>query len=100
MYATIVNEGCVKGPHRHERRSGRFLCLKGDVKIVTRCWTTYIEHFSGEASGFNLVTVPPGMACAIYNVGGGSAMVLNMPDRPWTKEDPDDNEVVGWEYGK
>ena len=98
VYVTTVNEGCMKGPHRHNRRSGRFLCLSGDVKIVTRTWTTYKEHFSGQASGYNIVEVPPGVAAAIYNIGGGPAMVLNMPDKPWTKEDPDDQPVEAWDY--
>ena len=98
VYATVVNEGCVKGPHRHNRRSGRFVCLQGDVKIVTRTWTTYTEHFSGQASGHNIVEVPAGMAAAIYNIGGGPAMVLNMPNKPWTQEDPDDQPVEGWDY--
>ncbi len=98
VYATIVDPGCVKGPHLHLRRSGRFVCLKGEIKIVTRQWDTYAEHSSGEFSGRNIICVPPGMAAAIYSVGDGPAMVLNMPDRPWTIEDPDDNPVTGWDY--
>lgn len=100
LYLTVVNPGCVKGPHLHLKRAGRFVCVKGNVKIVTRTLDAYTEHFTGDevTNGFQVVSVPPGVAAAIYNVGDVPAYVLNMPTPAWTPEDQDDNPVIDWEY--
>lgn len=98
VYLTVVSPASVKGPHLHLIRAGRFVCVKGNVRIVTRQWDTYASHETGDVAGFNVVNVPPGMACAIYNVGDEDAYVLNMPSPAWTLEQPDDHPVAGWEY--
>lgn len=98
VYLTVVNVAAMKGPHLHMVRAGRFVCIKGNVRIVTRQWDTYATHETGDVAGFNVVNVPPGMAAAIYNVGDCDAYVLNMPNPAWTKEAPDDHPVVGWDY--
>lgn len=98
IYATTVLPGCSKGPHLHNKRMGMFICVRGDVKIITRTWGTYAEHLTGEAAGFNIVRVPAGMAALIVNVGEVEAIVLNMPNPAWTMEDPDDCPVVDWDY--
>ena len=43
-----------------------------------------------------VVVVPAGKAAVIYNDEGKDAMVLNLPAPAWSKESPDEWEVVGW----
>lgn len=36
VYLTVVAPHLSKGPHLHKKRRGRFCCIKGNVRIVTR----------------------------------------------------------------
>lgn len=98
VYLTVVNPGCSKGPHLHQRRRGRFFCIKGDVEIIIREPGPYVIYRTGESFGFGCVEVMPGLAAMIRNIGTEPAYVLNMPDRPWTPEDQDEWPVEGWDY--
>jgi dTDP-4-dehydrorhamnose 3,5-epimerase-like enzyme len=97
VYLTVVEPGMCKGPHLHWRRRGRFVCVKGNVLVVTR-GSDYHERWSGEDHGFAVVRVNPGIAAALYNRGDEPAYVLNMPYPPWRKDDQDEHEVIGWTY--
>ncbi len=99
VYLTAVLPGCIKGPHLHHKRSGMFCCLKGNVAIVIRTQAgEYAEARSGEKYGYEKISVPPGIPAAIYNIGPETALVLNMPTPAWTREDPDEWPVEGWDY--
>lgn len=95
VYLTTVKPGMMKGPHLHKERTGRFACVHGEVLIVVRDDKgEYHQCWSGEHRGIQTVTVPFGMAAAIYNVGVIEAKVIVMPTEPWN---PDDEwEITDW----
>jgi len=96
VYLTAVAPGKRKGPHLHMVRCGRFVCVRGNVRIVIRENGRYRHAYSGERSDSAEVYVAPGCAAAIYNDGTEEALVLNMPSPPWRADDQDDWPVEGW----
>ncbi len=96
VYLTAVAPHSRKGPHLHMVRRGLFCCVSGNVRIVRRNDTgMYLARSIGSDS--QPVEVPPGIACAIYNYGDEEALVLNMPAPAWSKEEPDEWPVEGWQ---
>jgi len=98
VYVTSVKPGCVKGPHLHLKRAGAFVCVHGDVSIVVRDDKGYHPILCGDKHGYKVVHVPPGLPCAIYNVGECEALVMNMPTPPWKHDDQDEHPVNDWTY--
>lgn len=97
VYLTAVAPGAQKGPHLHKIRCGRFICIKGDVRIVTRTPDgAYQTSFSGESYHFRKIHVAPGVAACIYNDSDAEALVLNMPTPAWSSECPDECPVEDW----
>jgi hypothetical protein len=41
--------------------------------------------------------VPCGTPAALYNIGDGEALVLNMPNPSWSQENPDEWPVTHWQ---
>ncbi len=98
VYLTAVAPHSRKGPHLHKIRRGLFCCVKGNVLILARDDRGFrLPFITGEDHGFRLVEIPPGIAAAIYNYGDEEALVLNMPAPAWSKEQPDDWPVEGWQ---
>lgn len=97
VYVTAVALGCSKGPHLHRIRMGRFTCISGDVRIVTRVDGQYASVEIGETKGYRTITVPPGVPNEIVNIGEKEALVINMPFPAWNKNEPDDWPVENWE---
>jgi dTDP-4-dehydrorhamnose 3,5-epimerase-like enzyme len=97
VYLTAVAPGSVKGPHLHKVRTGRFVCVSGNVRIVTRVGDNYREYWTGEDCGYALVTVPTGVPAAIYNRSSDkTALVLNMPTPAWSPDNQDEWPVHDW----
>ncbi len=78
-------------------RRGLFVCLKGTVRIVKRDLHGFYSRIIGGEEIYGLVIVAPGTPCAIYNYGDEEALVLNMPSPAWSKEEPDEWPVEGWQ---
>lgn len=93
VYVTAIAPHSRKGPHKHLRRRGLFVCLTGKVLIQ-------VEPYGLDGAmlkpGDGPFVVAPGMACALYNYGDTEALVLNMPSPAWSREDPDDHPVLDW----
>ena len=97
IYLTAVAPHSQKGPHLHKSRQGVFCCIKGNVRIVTRCdGPIYLESQIGEFHDYAITQIPPGVPACIYNDGDEEALVLNMPSPAWTAEDPDEWPVEDW----
>lgn len=97
VYMTVVAAGACKGPHLHMSRCGRFVCVRGNVRIVIRENGKYRETHSGERHDYAEVYVAPGFPVAIYNDGHEDAFVLNMPSPPWRADDRDEWPVEDWQ---
>lgn len=96
VYLTVVLPYRTKGPHLHNVRVGRFVCIKGDVEIVTRENGKYRSEHTGEHYEFATVRVPPGTPAEICNYGLEPAYVINMPTPPWRADDTDEFPVEDW----
>lgn len=96
IYLTAVLPGCVKGPHLHKVREGRFCCVSGNCDVTVRAPNgQYIEH-RNLGLDQRVVIVPAGHAAQIKCRGDVEARVLNMPSPAWSKEDPDEWPVEDW----
>lgn len=104
VYLTVVAPRTRKGPHLHNVRRGMFICVRGNVRIVTQYRTLvgnvnrigYRTEETGEDNQYRRVMVKPGQAAAIYNWGDEDAFVLNMPSPAWSAAEPDDQPVDQW----
>jgi hypothetical protein len=98
VYLTAVAPHTRKGPHLHMKRSGCFICIKGNVKIVTRAPGAigYVVAATGEHNQYRRIVVKPGTAAAIYNSGDEEALVLNLPSPAWSAAEPDEWPVEDW----
>lgn len=97
VYLTAVAPGERKGPHLHKVRCGRFVCVKGNVRIVIRENGKYRHAYSGDRHDFTEVYVAPGCPAAIYNDSHEEALVLNMPSPPWRADEQDEWPVEDWQ---
>jgi dTDP-4-dehydrorhamnose 3,5-epimerase-like enzyme len=97
VYLTAVSPGGAKGPHLHKLRTGRFVCISGEVEIRMRDPEGYYctDH-TGEATHHPCIIVPAGWAAEIRNIGDKEALVLNFPDRAWRPDDQDEWPVENW----
>jgi len=96
VYVTVVNPDCSKGPHLHQKRTGFFACIQGNVVIITRKDGTYEEHRLGAYNAHEPLKVEPGTACQIVNHMGEPAILLNMPSPSWSADEPDEWSVEDW----
>jgi len=85
-YLTVVNEGCIKGPHLHKIRRGFFTCIKGNIRVILKINGQYEIFYSGEKFDFLSIEIPTNIPAAIQNIGKCSAYVINMPSPAWDKE--------------
>ena len=95
-YVSATYPGVVKGWHYHERQVDHFVCVRGMVKLVmydrregspTRGEVQ--ECFLGEQKPL-LVRVPCGVYHGWKNIGAELSLVVNIPDRRYDYEQPDE----------
>jgi len=105
IYVTAIAPRTRKGPHLHMVREGRFHVISGNVRIVTKR-AGKLTAPDGETVDADLtlihsrnepVLVTAGVLCALYNYGDTEALVINMPNAAWSKENPDDHPVTNWQ---
>lgn len=90
-YVTTCRPGVVKAWHHHARQMDRMVCLSGSLQIglfsesQDRVATVYSTDRNPR-----LVTINPGIWHGFSSVGGTEAIVLNIPDRAYNREFPDE----------
>lgn len=96
VYITTVYPGIIKAWHLHKRQTDNLCCIKGNIKLVlydsrknSKTHARIMEFFIGEANPM-VVQVPPGVYHGIKCIGTQEAMVLNVPDRPYNHDKPDE----------
>ncbi len=100
VYLTVIAPGMKKGPHLHHVRTGFFTCIRGDVKIVLKMVSGYLEFFSGDSHDYLSVEVPTGVPALLINIGAAEAYVLNMPSPAWTPTMNDEHKADFSDYFK
>jgi len=95
-YLTTAYPGVVKAWHAHRDQTDNFCVLRGMAKVVlydgreqspTRGEVN--EFFLGEHN-FALLTIPPLVMHGFKNIGASEVLVLNLPNRLYNYEDPDE----------
>lgn len=83
VYLTAAIPGAFKGYHLHRIRAARYVCLKGQMKIITYVrdqgrWVRS-EHIL-RADQPERLFIPAEVATGLENIGSDEAWLVNYPD--------------------
>ncbi len=79
VYLSAIKPGAFKGYHLHRVRAGRFICIKGKVKIITYQNGRRQEYILDATSPQRLF-IPNNIANGWENIGEEEAWLINYPD--------------------
>lgn len=90
-YVTTCRHGTVKAWHHHEYQTDRMVCVYGTLQIgLWEEGTDKTETIVSSTICPRLVTIRPGIWHGFSSIGGTEAVVLNIPDRAYDPDDPDE----------
>jgi len=96
LYVTTTYQGVVKAWHLHRVQTDLVSCIKGEIELVlydvregspTR--GEVVRFITGEKHPL-LVVIPPGVYHGWKCISGEEAFVVNVPDKPYNGEQPDE----------
>lgn len=97
VYVSTVNPGFVKGFYKHSKQTGHLSCVQGQIKLVLiddpDDDDTVIEEHHLSPLSPKLVVLKPGVWYAWRAEGMGPALVVNVIDVPFDKDNPDTERV-------
>ncbi|HEX9094460.1 MAG TPA: dTDP-4-dehydrorhamnose 3,5-epimerase family protein [Coriobacteriia bacterium] len=110
-YITSAHPGVVKAWHHHEKQTDHWVCLVGSAKVGLydgrEGSPTFGEKqtvYLGDAAP-RLLIIPAGVEHGFTPCGNESCTVLNIPDRLYDYDNPDelrrpwDDPEIGFEWG-
>jgi len=96
VYLTTAYPGVVKGWHYHKQQTDCMTVVRGMAKIVlcdmragSPTKGEINEFFVGEKNPV-LIRIPVGVAHGMKAIGTETAYMLNVPDRPYDYQNPDE----------
>ncbi len=99
IYMTTTYPGVVKAWHRHEHQTDMVCCVSGELKLVlydsrTESPTRGLvnEVFLGDSNRL-VVKIPKGVHHGWKCIGEDRALVLNVPDRVYDHDSPDEQRA-------
>jgi dTDP-4-dehydrorhamnose 3,5-epimerase len=99
VYLTSAYPGVVKAWHYHKEQTDTFACILGMMKIVlydnrddSPTKGEINEFFAGIYNPI-LIQIPPRVLHGFKCVSETEAMVVNIPDRVYNYEDPDEFRI-------
>jgi dTDP-4-dehydrorhamnose 3,5-epimerase len=96
-YISATYPGVVKAWHYHEHQTDTFICVAGMVKLVLMdprdAFQTINEFYLGPQNPIR-VTVPKGVYHGWKCISQEPSLVLNLPDKPYNYEHPDEVRVA------
>jgi dTDP-4-dehydrorhamnose 3,5-epimerase len=99
VYVSVCNQGYVKGWHYHKKQTDMFCVVQGRAKIVlvdTRPDSStngQYEEYVLDAGSPQLLAIPPGVVHGMECASEGECMILNVPDLPYNKDEPDEYRI-------
>nr|AOS95343.1 dTDP-4-dehydrorhamnose 3,5-epimerase [uncultured bacterium] len=81
-YLTAAAPGAFKGYHLHRVRAARYVCLRGQMKIIVYIDGKRIEHVL-DATRPERLFIPANVATGLQNIGDEEAWLINYPDPPY-----------------
>jgi dTDP-4-dehydrorhamnose 3,5-epimerase len=98
-YITTVYPGVVKAWHLHEQQTDNVCLVSGLLKLVvfdprrdSPSHGQVNEFFLGDDNRL-LVQIPAGLYHGFKNIGTVEAYVLNIPTRPYNRDNPDEQRL-------
>lgn len=95
VYLTAVAANSHKGPYLHKKRRAMFVPISGCVSVVVRKDNKYFFHKLSADSPERFI-VDADVPFAVYNHSDVEAVILNLADYAWTKDDEDNYQVYEW----
>lgn len=93
LYITTIQPKAFKGYHIHNRRTNRFMCIKGSLEIFIYDPKKKEDLKLGmDAEYPEVLTIPPFHAIGIENRGTADAWLLNFPDPAYDPSDRGEQE--------
>jgi dTDP-4-dehydrorhamnose 3,5-epimerase len=95
VFQVVMNPGAISGWHAHRLTTDRLFVGLGLIQIVLYDSRIHspsrgmINEFRFGAVRPAVVSVPPGIWHAVRNIASTPAILLNLPDRAYSYEDPD-----------
>jgi dTDP-4-dehydrorhamnose 3,5-epimerase-like enzyme len=81
-YLSCAKPGAFKGYHLHKVRGARYVCVKGEMKIILYVGGIREEHILSVENKKRLY-IPPGVPTGLENIGNEDAWLINLPDPPY-----------------
>ena len=82
-YITAVIPGGFKGYHLHRIRVANYVCLRGEVDIVTFHWNNGWEEKRTTLRFGQELTIPVNVPTGLFNLGDEDAWIANFPSPPY-----------------
>jgi len=99
VYITMAYPGVVKAWHYHKEQTDYFAVVVGMAKVAlydmrekSKTKGVVNEFFFGERNP-NLIILPPMIAHGFKAIGAKSACVINVPDRLYIYDKPDEYRI-------
>ncbi len=103
VYLSVGYPGIVKAWHYHKIQTDHLAVIKGmariglyDAREGSPTYGETMEIFAGEYNPV-LIKIPPGVYHGYKAIGGEPAYVINCPDEPYNRENPDEYRVDPFE---
>ncbi|MFH0952903.1 MAG: dTDP-4-dehydrorhamnose 3,5-epimerase family protein [Verrucomicrobiota bacterium] len=99
VYVTVVNPGYVKGWHYHQKQDDSFVALQGKVRVGLydareRSPTRgQVAEFMLSPEEPYVLQIPRGIVHGFECVGEVEAMVMNTPNEPYDRQQPDEFRI-------
>jgi dTDP-4-dehydrorhamnose 3,5-epimerase-like enzyme len=81
-YLSCAKPGAFKGYHLHKVRGARYVCAKGEMKIILYVNGKREEHILSVENRKRLY-IPPNVPTGLENIGTEDAWLINLPDPPY-----------------
>jgi UDP-2-acetamido-2,6-beta-L-arabino-hexul-4-ose reductase len=90
FFVSRSNPGAVRGNHYHKHKTEWFLVIKGECEIVVEDMNTKIqESIKVSDKDDSLVSMEPGKAHAIRNIGSDELILFAFVNEVLDQNDPD-----------
>ncbi|MEO6509234.1 MAG: WxcM-like domain-containing protein [Patescibacteria group bacterium] len=79
VYLSCAIPGAFKGYHLHRVRAARYVCLKGNMKVILYVNGKREEHILSAENQTRLF-IPPNVPTGLENIGTEDGWLVNYPD--------------------
>lgn len=95
-YVTSIGPGTQKGPILHYKRFGYLTAINGCIQIGYCKDGKTVEYKFLNKDKQIAAFIDPGIPVSYRNIADEPAMILNLANPCWTKEDPDTVKFDSW----